>query len=112
MELNNLNNNLLILGAGGHGRVVKETAEAIGIFEQIDFLDDQLDLSIGKCEDFQEYINDYSYGFVAIGNNEQRIRWIERLIEAGFNLPILVHPTAYVSPSAKLDTGCIVCSKA
>ena len=82
-----LNNNLLILGAGGHGRVVKETAEAIGGFEQIDFLDDQLDLAIGKCEDFQEYINDYSYGFVAIGNNEQRIRWIEKLIEAGFNLP-------------------------
>ena len=25
-----MNKNLLILGAGGHGRVVKETAEAMG----------------------------------------------------------------------------------
>ena len=32
-----MNNNLLIFGAGGHGRVVKEAAEALEIFSKIDF---------------------------------------------------------------------------
>lgn len=40
LELNTLNEKLLILGAGGHGRVVKETAEEMRCFEKIDSLDD------------------------------------------------------------------------
>ena len=44
--------NLLILGAGGHGRVVKETAVAMGNFDRVDFLDDHSELAIGKCEDY------------------------------------------------------------
>ncbi|MDF2685933.1 MAG: PglD N-terminal domain, partial [Clostridia bacterium] len=34
-----MNKNLLILGAVGHGMVVKETAEAMGIFNKTAFLD-------------------------------------------------------------------------
>jgi sugar O-acyltransferase (sialic acid O-acetyltransferase NeuD family) len=111
-ELNILNKNLLILGAGGHGRVVKETAEAMGCFNNIDFLDDNSELAIGKCEEFKKYSNYYSYGFVGIGKNEQRIRWIAQLIDAGYQLPVLIHPTAYISPSAVIETGTIVCPKA
>ena len=29
---------LIIVGAGGHGQVVKEVAEAIGTYEKIDFV--------------------------------------------------------------------------
>jgi len=45
--------NLLILGAGGHGRVVKETAEAMGLFNSIDFLDDNPEskVALGLCSD-------------------------------------------------------------
>jgi len=32
MANHNWNKNLIILGAGGHGHVVKEVAEAMGIF--------------------------------------------------------------------------------
>lgn len=31
------NKNLLILGAGGHGQVVNETAEAMGVFDSYSF---------------------------------------------------------------------------
>ena len=35
-----MNKNLLILGAGIFGTVMKELAEEMGVFEKIDFLDD------------------------------------------------------------------------
>ncbi|WP_134703816.1 PglB [Ammoniphilus sp. YIM 78166] len=105
-------NNLLILGAGGHGRVVRETAEAMGCFERIESLDDNSESAIGRCKDLKRYINDYSYAFVAFGNNNQRMKWIKEITEAGFQLPVLIHPTAYVSPSAKIGVGSILCSRA
>ncbi|MFJ5768860.1 hypothetical protein [Psychrobacillus sp. NPDC093180] len=107
-----MNKNLLILGAGGHGRVVKETAVAMGYFNKINFLDNQSELSIGKCEDIRQFYNNYSIAFAAFGDNEQRMKWIEELIEIGFQLPILNHPNAYVSPLARIEVGSIVCAKA
>ena len=110
MEL--MNKNLLILGAGGHGRVVKETAEAMGCFDKIDFLDDISGSAIGKCADFQQYTGMHKFAFVAFGNNELRYEWMVKLIEFGFKLPTLIHPTAYVSPSATIGEGSIVIAKA
>ncbi|WP_078378663.1 PglD-related sugar-binding protein [Sutcliffiella halmapala] len=107
-----MNKNLLIFGAGGHGRVVKETATAMEYFDKVDFLDDNSELAIGKCQDFNNYLQDYSYAFVAFGNNEQRMKWALQLIQAGFQLPVLIHPVAYVSPLAKIEMGSIVCAKA
>ena len=107
-----MNNNLLILGAGGHGRVVKETAQAMGCFDRIEFLDDNSKETIGKCKDFKQFIRDFTYAFVAFGNNELRLKWIEELNEAGFQLPVLIHPTSYISPSAKIGAGTIVESMA
>lgn len=104
--------NLLIFGAGGHGRVVKETAESMECFDKIDFLDDNSALAIGKCDDFQRYRDEYSYAFVAFGNNELRYEWIVKLTEVGFNLPTLIHPTVYVSSSATIEEGSIVIAKA
>lgn len=46
-------NNLLILGAGEFGHVVKEIAEDIGIFDKIDFLDDFNPLAIGRFDDIK-----------------------------------------------------------
>ena len=110
MEL--MNRNLLILGAGGHGRVVKETAEAMGCFHKIDFLDDSSELAIGKCKDFKQYLGEYANAFVAFGNNELRYEWTVKLTEAGYKLTTLIHPTAYVSPSASVGEGSIVVAKA
>lgn len=107
-----MNRNLLILGAGGHGRVVKETAVSMGSFDRIDFLDDNSELAIGKCKEFEQYLSDFSNAFVAVGNNDLRMRWVEQIIKAGFKLPALIHPTAFISPSARIGEGSIVCSKA
>jgi hypothetical protein len=106
----NDNKNLLILGAGGHGQVVKETAEAMGVFDRIEFLDDNpdCDISLGKCADFENYISEFRYMFPAFGNNELRMKWVERLEEAVVIVPVIVHPRAFISPSSSVYPGSIV----
>ncbi|WP_176527947.1 hypothetical protein [Bacillus sp. AFS077874] len=104
--------NLLILGAGGHGRVVKETADAMDCFARIDFLDDNSEIAIGKCINYRMFVNKYTYAFIALGNNELRMKWYKELTKVGFQIPFLVDPTAYISPSANIAAGSIVCAKA
>ena len=107
-----MNNNLLILGAGQYGQVAKEIAEAMGCFDKIDFLDDGKECAIGKLSDYKEFVNSYSYAIVAIGNPKLRIDWITLLEKAGCKIAILVHPKAYVSPSAQIMKGSIIESMA
>ena len=71
-----MNKNLLILGAGCCGLAARETAEAMGCFEKIDFLDDNIEEMpdgskiLGKVCEFENFAAAYSYIFVAIGNPE------------------------------------------
>lgn len=99
---------LLILGAGQYGVVAMETAQAMECFSKIAFLDDSNPIAIGKLEIFGEFLKEYRSAFVAIGNPEVRLAWIEKLEQAGYELPVLIHPRAYVSPSAELGKGTIV----
>ena len=98
--------NLLILGAGEYGQLVKELAR--NKFTTIDFLDDNSPVAIGKLEDYKKLRNKYQNAVVAIGNNEVRAQWIDRLEEAGYDLPIILSDRAYISPSAVIESGCIV----
>lgn len=103
-----MNNNLLILGAGGYGHVVREIAEDSGIFDKIDFLDDSSPLAIGKFDDAEKFLKGYPNAVVALGNAELRLGYIEKLRAAGFQIPAIISPRAYVSKSAKIGNGTIV----
>lgn len=100
--------NLLILGAGQYGQVVLETAEAMGQFGKISFLDDNNLIAAGKFAEYLKFSTEYSSVFVAMGNPVLRKKWLEQLKAAGFKLPVLIHPRAYVSPSAVLGEGAVV----
>lgn len=100
--------NLLILGAGQYGFVAKETAQAMGCFDRIDFLDDNSPLAIGKMVDAERLHSSYAAAFVALGNPALRKHWIEQLEDWGYELPILQHPQATVMPSAIVGKGSIV----
>lgn len=102
------NKKLLILGAGGHGKVVKETVQTIGSFSEIDFLDDNSEIAIGICSDYKKFVGKYKYAFIALGNPELRQKWLKKLIDAGYKIPIIIHPTAYVSPSANIGIGSFI----
>ena len=88
--------------------VAKEIAEAMGQFEQISFLDDKSSVAIGKMSDFDRYTNDFDNAVVAIGDAEKRLKLIEQLIDAGFDVPALIHPRAYISPSAVIGKGSFI----
>ena len=103
-----MKHSLLILGAGQYGWVAKETAEAMGCFEKIAFLDDNSPLAMGKLAAYEGFAREYGCAFVAMGNPTLRIQWLEKLELAGYELPVLIHPRAYVSPSAILGKAVIV----
>lgn len=100
-------NNLLIIGAGQYGMVVKEIAETLG-FDKIDFLDDNSEKPVGKIADIAKFKDDYKNAVVAIGNAGIRLKLIAELEKAGCDIPILVHEKAYVSKSAVIGKGSII----
>ncbi len=99
--------NLLILGAGQYGAVVKELAIATRQFEMIDFLDDNKECAVGKFNEYKKFIGCYSHAIVAIGNPDIRLNLLESL-NGHFKIATLIHPTAYVSPSAVIGSGCVI----
>ena len=106
---------LLIIGAGGHGKVVAETAEAIGSWELMQFADNEyaslngtLRWPVANPDDAQALRGEYAAAVVAVGHAETRLRLLEEFEAAGFALPALSHPAAWVSPSASLAAGAVV----
>ena len=112
IEINSDMKRLLIIGAGGHGKVVKEIAEAVGNYEKIDFIDDYSQEAIGKICDLEKFHNDYDSAFPGIGDNRLRKELIQRLLNVGYEIPVLIHPTAYVSKSSEIKMGTVVELKA
>ena len=98
--------NLLILGAGQYGQLVKELAR--DQYTTIDFLDDNSSNAIAPLSAYKELKEKYQNAIVAIGNNDIRMEWIERLELAGYNLPILISARAYVSTTAVIEQGSII----
>ena len=106
---------LLILGAGGYGKTVADMAQQLGCYAQIAFLDDGkigMPDVLGKCEDFLQFADGNTDFYPAFGNNAGRMTWITRFAEQGIPVPVLVHPSAYVSPTATLEAGVTVLPKA
>ena len=116
---------LLILGAGGHAKVVAETAIASGVATRVSFLDDSF-TSSGSCPPVlgwpvmgplafslqQDTKNQFDAAVVAIGDAVTRLLWIEKLQTASYDLPFLIHPTAYISNSARIGSASVVFAQA
>jgi sugar O-acyltransferase (sialic acid O-acetyltransferase NeuD family) len=116
---------LLLLGASGHARVVAETALATGRFSRIAFLDDRCTAPAQLADQLgwpvigslaaaldPQVRQQFSAALVAIGNAAVRLQWLPPLAAAGYELPVVVHPTAWLSPSAQLGVGSVVFAQA
>lgn len=113
---------LLIIGAGGHGRSVAEAAELSRAFEVVGFLDDALPVGkavlngavLGAISDLSNVESLDSYralcdrAIVAVGNNTVREKLTLQLVDAGLPMATVIHPGAFVSPSAEVGTGSAV----
>lgn len=102
---------LLIIGAGGHGKVVAEVALVCG-FQSVAFLDDRSKDAAGCIGELEAFASRFEYAFVGIGNNRLRGQLQELLERAGYTVPALIHPTAYVSKTALIGSGTVVEPKA
>ncbi len=106
-----MSSKLLIIGAGGHGHVVAEVAEDCG-YTDIAFIDDNSDVAVGKITDIITFKDKYQSAFVGIGNNKVRDKILRNLKKWGFEIPTLIHPSAYISRTAVVCEGTIVEPKA
>ena len=114
--MKNKSSSLLIVGAGSFSAEVDELARILGYTELV-FLDDNISTArstpvIGTLSDIKKFRNVYPEAIVAFGNNDLRLKFHKILLQEGYIIPSLVHPTAYVSPDATLNRGCIVRAKA
>lgn len=102
--------NLLILGAGSHGRDVREIAEQLRVFKKISFLDDEAEGQdiIGRCKDALDFRKEYPCAVVAIGDNAIRKKYARFLKERHFLLPNIISPAANISPNARIGEGVVV----
>lgn len=106
--------NLLILGAGGHGKVVKEAAESLTdangdrLYNRIDFLDDKSPEAIGTIVQADQFTGQFDCAFVGVGNNTVREQLQSGLEKLGYQIPVIIHATAYISKTAAIEAGTIV----
>ncbi len=102
--------NLLILGAGGLGKMVREVAKSTNNYEQMHFLDDALrgEHIVGACNDYIDLKHKYNCAVAAFGNNRLRLEWTLRLLEAGFKVPSIIHSSAIISESATIGKGNLI----
>jgi sugar O-acyltransferase (sialic acid O-acetyltransferase NeuD family) len=111
-----MNCRLVILGAGGHGRVVAEIA-ALNGYDDIVFVDERYpELNsnliwpvVGK--NFSDAVGE-THCFVALGNCRARRERVLALVAAGRVVPVLIHPQAAVSAHARLGAGSVVMAQA
>ncbi|MFC4237021.1 acetyltransferase [Thalassospira xianhensis] len=111
---------LIIIGAGGHGRVAADTACESG-WNVSGFLDlslikgTQLNgievLGDGKnTEPFSDFTG-HAF-FVGIGNGSIRWREFNTLTAAGLPVPNIIHPFTHISSSASIGRGTLVAAGA
>ena len=101
---------LIILGAGGHGKVVADIASQTGKYSDIFFLDDNSkdEKVIGKCNEYLSFKDSNVEMYPAFGSNLGRIEWEEKIEKAGIKLAKIIHPLAYISPTAEISDGCVI----
>lgn len=107
----------MIVGAGGHARVVVELLRAMGGFELAGVVAREGALAglpaLGdECELEKLRRQGLDAAIIAVGDNAARARLGVTLRALGFALPIAIHPSAVVSPSAMVGEGAVVMARA
>jgi sugar O-acyltransferase (sialic acid O-acetyltransferase NeuD family) len=109
---------IVVLGAGGHAKVVVDAIRAAKLARTVRLRDDDtrlhgqkllgilVETPIGKPEEVSECVH------VAIGDNQTRQRLVAGLVAGGKRLIAVVHPRATVSTAAQVGSGAFVAANA
>ena len=92
---------LIIIGAGGHGRVVEDASNLDCVF-----LDDnpKLEGVVGSIDQLNQIQKDGDMVVVAIGNNKTRMDILRKFDKA----ITVIHPSAVISESSTVGCGTVV----
>ncbi|MCI8584239.1 MAG: acetyltransferase [Dorea sp.] len=104
---------LVLIGAGGYAKSVLDSIDFYN-YEMIGFVDgfstekEHLGYPIlAKSLDELPNSDKYVY-FIAIGDNQKRKIWFDRLIEKNYHIINVVDKSAIISPEAEIGIGCFV----
>ena len=108
---------LLLVGAGGLGRVTLEHAT---LAFDCSFVDDGYPAGteicgvpvVGDIQDLAHLRKEYTHLVVTIGDNRLREKIYRQAEALGFAFPNVVARSAYVSPFSQLGWGCILLNNA
>jgi UDP-perosamine 4-acetyltransferase len=113
---------VVIIGAGGHGRVVLDILRAAGVHNPVGFLDADAHLTGSKVGGLPVLgqINllpklktqKIKAAIIAIGDNQSRHRYFKKVLEQGFELINAIHPRSVISETAKLGRNVVVAAGA
>lgn len=109
---------LLVLGCGGHGRVVADAALDCG-YDEVAFLDDGEPASrpagvkvLGPFAAAADLLRDWPAAIAAVGNGALRLKLFDMLRQQGFRTPAIIHPSAVISRGAVIGDGVFVAAGA
>ncbi len=108
---------ILVYGGGGHGKSLIDLLRALGSYHIVGIVDDSLESGIRLMGlpvlGGSEMLADLARQGVrlavnavgGIGNVSVRVQVFQKLAEAGFACPAVIHPSAWIEPSASLAAG-------
>src|SRR5688572_31189358 len=112
----------LIIGAGGHGKVVLEILRAAKKHEPVGFIDADPSLANQKIGGLKVLgaanvlpklkAQKIKHAIIAIGDNRARQSYAQLLEQQGFTLINAVHPKAIVAKSAVIGKGVVIAAGA
>lgn len=110
---------LILIGAGGHAHACIDVIEQhdqfriaglVGMPEEMHTR--HLGYSVIATDgELRQLAKEYQYALIAVGqiqSPDSRVRLYRQAVELGFQLPVIIAPTAYVSRHASLGAGTIV----
>jgi len=114
-----MTDSILVLGAGGHGKVVADCAMRCGLLVA-GFVDDTARPGlhvlgipvIGAMAELPRFRAAAGGVMVAIGDGAKRVDLIDLSREIGFRTPTIIDPSATVSRFATVDDGTVVLAQA
>ena len=110
---------ILLVGAGGHARACLDVIECEGLYTVFGLIGMTSEVGnrvlnskvIGDDNDLLKFQPNCPKALVVIGQIKNwmlRFYIFQKLIEFGYQLPVIVSPRAYVSPHAKIGNGTII----
>ena len=110
---------LILIGAGGHARACIDVIEQHGQYQVAGLVGMPEEMHrklfdyavIGTDDDLPTLFKTYQYACIAVGQihtPDHRIRLYQRATELGFQLPVIIAPTAHVSRHANIGASTIV----